>query len=120
MYYLISVGLITLVLQWVFSVFLPCCPVVSLALRSYSLRPDYMLSKWIKKDVSRCILVLDTSLFIHFDDKYFRTEGVENRVGDDGVPAILQYRPSDLYLVDSKETMMVEVGNNHDCRFLWK
>ena len=35
-----------------------------------------MSSKWIKGDVSRRILVLDTSLFIHFDDKYFRTEGV--------------------------------------------
>ena len=39
----------------------------------------YLSSKWIKKDVSRCILVLDTSLFVHFDDKYFRTEGVWNR-----------------------------------------
>ena len=35
-----------------------------------------MSSKWIKEDVSKRILVLDTSLFIHFDDKYFRTEGV--------------------------------------------
>ena len=33
----------------------------------------YLSSKWIKRDVSRRI---DTSLFIHFDDKYFRTEGV--------------------------------------------
>ena len=32
-------------------------------------------------------------------------EGVEKRVGDDGVRAILQYRPSDLYLTDRKETM---------------
>ena len=45
---------------------------------------------------------------------------MKNRVVDDGVPAILHYRPSDLYLVDSKETMMVEVGNNHDRRFLLK
>ena len=45
----------------------------------------------------------DTSLFIHFDDKYFRTVGVENRVGDDGVRAILQYRPSDLYKKDIKK-----------------
>ena len=36
----------------------------------------YLSSKWIKGDVSRCILVLDTSFFVHFDDKYFRTEGV--------------------------------------------
>ena len=34
-------------------------------------------------------------------------EGVENRVGDDGVPAILQYRSSDLYLTDRKETMAI-------------
>ena len=66
-----------------------------------------MSSKLIKGNVSRRILVLDTSLFIHFDDKYFRTEGVENRVGDDGVRDILQYRPSDLYLTDMKETMEI-------------
>ena len=34
-------------------------------------------------------------------------EGVENRVGDDGVRAILQYRPSDSYLTDRKETMEI-------------
>ena len=34
-------------------------------------------------------------------------EEVENRVGDDGVRAILQYRPSDLYLTDKKETMTI-------------
>ena len=45
---------------------------------------------------------------------------IKNGVVDDGVPAILHYRPSDLYLADSKETMMVEVGNNHDSRFLLK
>ena len=66
-----------------------------------------MSSKWIKGNVSRRILVLDTSLFIHIDDKYFRMEGVENKVGDDGVRAILQYRPSDLYLTDRKETMAI-------------
>ena len=66
-----------------------------------------MSSKRIKGNVSRRILVLDTTLFIHFDDKYFQTEGVENRVGDDGVRAILQYRPSDLYLTDRKETMTI-------------
>ena len=31
----------------------------------------------------------------------------KNRAGDDGVPAILQYRPSDLYLMDRKETMTI-------------
>ena len=32
---------------------------------------------------------------------------IKNRVGDDGVPAILQYRPFDLYLTDRKETMAI-------------
>ena len=66
-----------------------------------------MSSKWIKGNVSRRILVLDTPLFIHFDDKYFRTEGVDNRVGDDDVRDILQYMLSDLYLTDRTETMAI-------------
>ena len=37
----------------------------------------FLSSKWIKGNVSRRILVLDTSPFIHFDDKYFRTKGVQ-------------------------------------------
>ena len=36
----------------------------------------YLSSKWIKRDVSRTNIHLDTSPFIHFDDKYFQTEGV--------------------------------------------
>ena len=56
-------------------------------------------------------------LYIYTLIKYIKYALIKNRVGDDGVLAILQYRPSDLYLADSKETMMVEVGNNHDCRF---
>ena len=32
---------------------------------------------------------------------------IKNIVGDDRVPAILQYRPSDLYLTDRKETMAI-------------
>ena len=67
----------------------------------------YLSPKWIKIDVSKTKIRPDTFPFIHFDDKYFRTEGVENRVGDDGVRAILQYRPSDLYLTDRKETMAI-------------
>ena len=33
--------------------------------------------------------------------------GIKNRVGDDGGPVILQYRPSDLYLTDRNETMAI-------------
>ena len=52
-----------------------CCTFAYQKVNTPSVR-KYLSSKWIKGDVSRCILVLDTSLFIHFDDKYFRTEGV--------------------------------------------
>ena len=34
----------------------------------------YLSSKWIKGDVCRRILVLDMSLFIHFDDKYIKMD----------------------------------------------
>lgn len=34
----------------------------------YSLCPEILVIKMNKKDVSRCILVLDTSLFVYFDD----------------------------------------------------
>ena len=40
-------------------------------------------------------------------------EGVGNRVGDDGVPAILQYSLSDLYLTDRKETMAILQNYTH-------
>ena len=35
------------------------------------------------------------------------------RVSDDGVPAILQHRPSDLYLTDRKETMAILQKGTH-------
>ena len=41
-----------------------------------------------------CIPSSPTLLFIRV---------VKNRVGGDGVPAIMQYKPSDLYLTDRKE-----------------
>ena len=40
-------------------------------------------------------------------------EGVENRVDDDGVHAILQYRPSDLYMTDRKETKAILQKGTH-------
>ena len=36
----------------------------------------YLSPKWIKRDVFRTKIRLDISPFIHFDDKYFRTEEV--------------------------------------------
>ena len=53
----------------------------------------YLSSKWIKRDVPRTI--------------------IKNRVGDDGVPAILQYKSSNLYLTDRKETMAVLQKDTH-------
>ena len=38
---------------------------------------------------------------------------MKSRVGDDGVPAILQYRPSDLYLMDRKKTMEILQKDTH-------
>ena len=63
------------------SLFLLCCPVVSLALTPYSLRTDYMLLKWIKKDVSRTEIRLDPSIF-------FRMEGIHVNMS---CLSILQY-----------------------------
>ena len=37
-----------------------------LVIEFYSLRPQILV---IEMDVSRCILVVDTFIFIHFDDK---------------------------------------------------
>ena len=38
---------------------------------------------------------------------------MKNRVGDDGMLVILQYRPSDLYLTDRKETMAILQKGTH-------
>ena len=48
--------------------------------KSYSLRPEILVGGM---DVSRRILVLDTSIFMHLSDKYFRTEGVQETSLDD-------------------------------------
>ena len=42
----------------------------------YSLRPKILVIKMDKRDVSRTKIHLDTSPFIHFDDKYFQTKEV--------------------------------------------
>ena len=39
--------------------------------------------------------------------------GIKNRVGDDGGPAILQCRSSDLYLTDRKENMAILQKDTH-------
>ena len=51
-----------------------------------------------------------TMLFIRVGIKYTL---IKNRVGDDGVPAILQYRPSYLYLTERKETMTILQKGTH-------
>ena len=44
---------------------------------------------------------------------HFISTLLKNRFVDDGVPAILQYRPSDLYLTDRKETMAILKKDSH-------
>ena len=44
---------------------------------------------------------------------FFILNSYKSIVGDDGVPAILQYRPSDLYLTDRKETMAILQTDTH-------
>ena len=51
-----------------------------------------------------------TMLFIRVGIKYTL---ITNRVGYDGVPAILQYRSSDLYLTDREETMAILKRDTH-------
>ena len=51
-----------------------------------------------------------TMLFIRVGIKYTL---IKNIVGDDGVPAILQYRSSDLYLTDRMETMEILQKSTH-------
>jgi len=46
-------------------------------------------------------------LYIYTIIKYLKYTLIKNRVGDDGVPAILQYRQSDLYPTDRKETIAI-------------
>ena len=40
-------------------------------------------------------------------EKWYISTLIENRVGNDDVTGILQYRPSDLYLTGRKETMAI-------------
>jgi len=62
-------------------VFLHCFPIVSLALTSYSLGPDYKSQKWIQLDVSKTKIRLDPSI-------YFRMEGIHVNMS---CLSILQY-----------------------------
>ena len=45
---------------------------------------------------------------------------IKIRVGDDGVPAILQYRPPDLYPTDRKETMAILQKDTHTPLHIYK
>ena len=72
--------------------------------------------------LSRCLCYLYSLLycyiyFIFYIYLYFSTLysffSLKNRVGDDGVPAILQYRPSYLYLTDRKGTMAMLQKDTH-------
>ena len=57
------------------------------------------------------LIFISTSLLSIFF--YLFPTLIKNRVGDDGVPAILQYRPSDLYPTDRKETVAILQKDTH-------
>ena len=78
--------------------------------------------------VSSCKIAIVSFLSVRYrsDDLYCRMAGtrssptmlfirvgIKNRVGDDGGPAILQCRSSDLYLMDRKETMAILQKDTH-------
>ena len=67
--------------------------------------PDLVLHHIIS--LTSCPPVNLYLLYIYTIIKYIKYTLIKNRVGDDGVPAMLQYRPSDLYLTDRKETMAI-------------
>ena len=64
-------------------------------------------SHYLTTMVPTCRLV--STLHLHS----YKIHSYRNRVGDDGVPAILQYRSSDLYLTDRKETMAILQKGTH-------
>ena len=49
----------------------------------------------------------------HHHQLYFYPYSYKSIVGDDRVPAIQQYRSSDLYLTDRKETMAILQKDTH-------
>ena len=67
-------------------------------------------SHYLTTIVPTCRLV--STLHLH-SYKIHKIHSYKNRVGDDGVPAILQYRPSDLYLTDRKESMAILQKGTH-------
>ena len=63
------------------------------------------------------------AMHVHLASNYKKTElflTQYRRVGDDGVPAILPYRPSDLYLTDRKETMTILQKGTHTALHICK
>ena len=64
-----------------------------------------------------CYIYFIFNIYLYFSTLYFSLYFfptlIKNRVGDDGVPAILQYRPSDLYMTDRKETMAILQKDTH-------
>ena len=50
---------------------------------------------------------------VYISNYYYFSTLIKTRVGDDGVPVILQYRPSDLYLTDRKKTKAILQKDTH-------
>ena len=67
-------------------------------------------SHYLTTIVPTCRLV--STLHLH-SYKIHKIHSYKNRVSDDDVPTILQYRPFDLYLTDRKETMAILQKSTH-------
>ena len=93
------------------------------------------LQMWRGVWVSFCKIAIVSFLSVRYksDDLHCRMAGppssptvffiptlIKSIVGDDHVPAILQYRPSDLYLMDRKETMVILQKDTHTPLHIYK
>ena len=70
---------------------------------------SFLLSVRYKSDGLYCRMVGTPSS----PTLFFISTLIKSIVGDDRVPAILQYMPSDLYLTDRKETMAILQKDTH-------
>ena len=64
-------------------------------------------------DINRTTYIAGWQAHHHHQLYFFIPTLIKSIVGDDRVPAILQYRPSDLYLTDRKETMAILQKDTH-------
>ena len=86
-------------LQMLRGVWVPFCKIAIVSFLSVRYKSDGLYCRMAGKPSSPTLFFIPTL--------------IKSIVGDDRVPAILQYRPSDLYLTDRKETMAVLQKDTH-------